>query len=63
MLAQTIGAALAGGTLRGCFREPGTITAGQALLIETMCWVLLDLAFGVALTLANKSSWDLCSVL
>ena len=64
MEAQTIGAALAGGALRGsfgtedavlwkgggCFREPGTVTAGQALLIETMCcWVLLVLAFGVAL--------------
>ena len=64
MVAQTIGAALAGGTLHGsfgaecamqwqgdgCFREPETITAGQALLIETMCcWVLLVLAFGVGL--------------
>ena len=64
MMAQTIGAALAGGTLRGsfgagraiqwqgggCFREPGTVTSGQALLIETMCcFVLLVLAFGVAL--------------
>ena len=64
MMGQTIDAALAGGTLRGsfgteraiqwqgggCFREPGTVTAGQALLIETMCcFVLLFLAFGVAL--------------
>ena len=64
LAAQTLGAALAGGALRGsfgqerasiwkgggCFREPGTITAGQALLIETMSsWVLLVLAFGIAL--------------
>ena len=61
---QTIGAALAGGILRGffggersiefhgggCFREPGTVTAGQALLLETISsFTLLILAFGVAL--------------
>ena len=64
MMGQTIGAALAGGILRGpfgtehaiqwqgggCFREPRTVTAGQAFLIETMCcFVLLVLSFGVAL--------------
>lgn len=34
----------------GCFRKPGTVIAGQALLIETMSfWVLLVPAFRVAL--------------
>lgn len=61
---QTIGAALAGGVLHGvfgaeravefkgggCYRDPGTVTSGQALLLETMSsFALLSLAFGVAL--------------
>lgn len=61
---QTIGAALAGGILRGvfgaeraieyhgggCFREPDSVTAGQALLLETVSsFAFLVLAFGVAL--------------
>ena len=64
MAAQTIGAALAGGILRGvfgpersvefrgggCFRDPGTVTAQQALLLETVSsFALLILAFGLAL--------------
>lgn len=64
MIGQTLGAALAGGILRGvfgaqravafhgggCFREPGSVTAGQALLVETVSsFTLLVLAFGVAL--------------
>ncbi|KAM0793955.1 aquaporin-like protein [Usnea florida] len=61
---QLLGAGLAGGVLRGafgaeraiefkgggCFRNPGTIAAEQALLIETISsFALLALAFGVAL--------------
>ena len=61
---QTIGAALAGAVLRGafgaeravefhgggCFRDAGSVTAGQALLIETVSsFALLALAFGLAL--------------
>lgn len=61
---QTLGAALAGGILRGifgaertsafhgggCFRDHVSVTAGQALLLETAsCFALLVLAFGVAL--------------
>ncbi len=61
---QTIGAALAGGILwgafgaeraiethgSGCFREPGSVTAKQALLLETVSsFAFLVLAFGVAL--------------
>ena len=64
MIGQLIGAALAGGVLRGCFgaeraiiwkgggcfRDTGTVTAGQALLVETMSsFALLTLAFGLAL--------------
>ena len=64
LIGQTIGAGLAGGILRGvfgpersiefhgggCFREPGTVTTGQALLLETVSsFALLILAFGVAL--------------
>jgi len=64
LIGQTIGAALAGGILRGvfgaqksivfhggrCIREPGTVTEGQALLLETVSsFALLVLAFGVAL--------------
>ena len=61
---QLIGAGLAGGILRGCFgpqrsvlfkgggcfRDPGTVTAGQALLVESISsFTLLFLAFGLAL--------------
>ena len=61
---QTVGAALAGGILRGifglkraaefkgggCIRDPGTVTAQQALLLETVSsFALLILAFGLAL--------------
>ena len=64
LIGQTIGAAVAGGILRGifgaeraiefhgggCFREPGSVTAEQALLLETVSsFALLVLAFGVAL--------------
>lgn len=62
--AQTMGAALTGGILRGvfgperavewqgggCWRDPGTVNVGQALLIETVSsFILLFLAYGVAL--------------
>ena len=64
LVGQTMGAALAGGILRGvfgaeraiefhgggCFREPGAVTAGQALLLETVSsFALLVLAFGIVL--------------
>ena len=64
MLAQTLGAAVAGGILRGifgearsvqvqgggCVRDSNTVLAGQALLLEAFSsLVLLFLAFGVAL--------------
>jgi len=64
LIAQTVGGALAGGLLRGsfgrertvkykgggCFISPGTVSSGEAFLIETMCsFVLLFLAFGVGL--------------
>ena len=64
MIFQTAGAALAGGLLYGsfgperstqfqgggCFRDPGTILATQALIIETFCsFILLFIAYGVAL--------------
>ena len=64
MTAQTAGAALAGGILRGifgaqrasqwhgggCFYDPGTVTHGQALLVEMFSsFILLFLAYGVAL--------------
>ena len=64
LVAQTVGAGLAGGVLRGCFgaeravewqgggciRLPGTVTAGQALLTEIISsFILLYLAYGLAL--------------
>lgn len=64
LLGRTIGAALAGEILRGifgaertsafhgggCFRDLKSVTAGQALLLETVSCFTLDLfAFGVAL--------------
>ncbi|KZF23374.1 aquaporin-like protein [Xylona heveae TC161] len=64
MTAQTAGAALAGGVLRGaygkariekyhgggCFIDPNTVSSGQALLIEVVSsFTLLFLSFGVGL--------------
>ena len=70
MIAQTMGAALTGGILRGifgperavewqgggCFRDPATVTAGQALMVEAFSsFVLLFLAYGVALDPRQQS--------
>ena len=65
-----MGAALTGGILRGifgpqravqwqgggCVRDPGTVTAGQALMVETFSsFVLLFLSYGVALDPRQQS--------